>query len=67
MAQLFSEKPHFTHADTLRGTITPQRAWWDVLQYDIMVQPDFNTKSIQGKTSIQYSILEEQHSEFTAG
>ena len=25
----------FTHADTLRGSITPERAWWDVLRYDI--------------------------------
>src|SRR6202022_2476641 len=25
----------FTHADTLRGSITPQRSWWDVVFYDL--------------------------------
>jgi aminopeptidase N len=47
------EKP-FTHADTLRGSITPQRAWWDVLRYDIWVKPDYGTKSIQGQVTISY-------------
>ena len=63
-AQQFDSKRDFTHADTLRGTITPQRAWWNVLHYEVTVQPDFSSKTIQGKTSIQYSILEDKHTEF---
>src|SRR6478609_1440480 len=62
--QPFGNKRNFTHADTLRGTVTPQRAWWNVLHYDVTVQPDFDTKTIQGKTSIQYRILEDKHTEF---
>ena len=27
---LLSEKSDFTHQDTLRGSITPERAWWDL-------------------------------------
>lgn len=46
------EKATFTHEDTLRGSITPERAWWNVLRYDITVKPDFNTKSIEGKVKI---------------
>src|ERR1041385_8792722 len=46
-AQPLSSKKQFTHQDTLRGTITPERAWWDVLRYDIAVTPDYNTKTIQ--------------------
>ncbi|MGC4036982.1 MAG: M1 family metallopeptidase [Chitinophagaceae bacterium] len=44
----------FTHADTLRGSITPERAWWDVLRYDITVKPDYNSKTIVGENKITY-------------
>lgn len=44
----------FTHADTLRGSNGPYRAWWDVTHYDITVRPDFATKSIVGKTTISF-------------
>lgn len=47
----------FTHADTLRGSITPGRAWWDVLRYDITVKPDYITKSTEGKSRITYKVL----------
>ena len=43
------KKQTFTHADTLRGSITPERAWWDVLRYDITVKPDYDNKTIEGK------------------
>ena len=45
----------FTHADTLRGSITPERAWWNVLRYDITVKPDYDNKTITGKNIITYS------------
>lgn len=48
-----------THQDTLRGTITPQRAWWDVLKYDISVEPDYVKKSITGVSKIQFKVLKE--------
>ena len=54
-AQLLSPKPEsFTHADTLRGSLNPNRTWWEVKRYDIDVTPDYNTKSIRGKTSISF-------------
>lgn len=48
----------FTRQDTLRGSITPERAWWDLNFYhlDIEVQPD--EKFIQGKNTIRYTVLE---------
>jgi aminopeptidase N len=49
----------FTHADTLRGSITPERAWWNVLRYDITVKPDYNSKTIVGKNSIVYSAVKD--------
>jgi len=47
----------FTHADTLRGSITPERAWWNVLRYDITVKPDYNNKTITGKNAITYAVV----------
>jgi aminopeptidase N len=55
---LNTDLQQFTHQDTLRGSITPERAWWDLNYYhlDISVHPE--TKSIKGKNTIRYSILE---------
>ena len=50
--------PHvFTHADTLRGSNTPQRAWWDVAFYDLHVRIDPADSSIVGWNAISYHIL----------
>jgi len=47
----------YTHADTLRGSITPQRSWWDALHYDLKVAVDPTTKSIEGSNTISYKVL----------
>ncbi|MBL8002029.1 MAG: M1 family metallopeptidase [Flavobacteriales bacterium] len=47
-------KKTFTHADTLRGTIGPDRAWWNVTYYDVSVRPDIAKRSIQGVTAIAF-------------
>ena len=47
----------FTHADTLRGSITPERAWWNVLRYDITVKPDYESKTISGQNVITYNTV----------
>jgi aminopeptidase N len=52
-----SSKQVFTRADTLRGSITPERAWWDVLHYTIGVSPDFQSKYIEGKTEIRFKVV----------
>ncbi len=57
-AQLFDTKEGFTHADSLRGSNTEFRNFWDVQKYIITVQPDFKKKSIQGKTAIYFTINE---------
>lgn len=56
--ELLSEKNSFTHQDTLRGSITPERAWWDVTYYHLDVKIAPETKSISGKNTIQYTVLE---------
>lgn len=54
----------FTKQDTLFGSNTPQRIWWDVQRYDVSVTPDYATKSIGGKTTITYRVLTEQHNDY---
>lgn len=56
--ELLSEKNSFTHQDTLRGSITPERAWWDLTYYHLDVKIAPETKSISGKNTIQYTVLE---------
>jgi hypothetical protein len=50
-------KKVFTHADTVRGSITPERAWWDVMRYDITTKPDFKKKTAAGKNLITYKVV----------
>lgn len=56
-AQLGEERSTFTRADSLRGSIGPYRAWWDVHAYTVMVRPDLVTRSIQGSTTIHFTAL----------
>jgi len=46
-----------THADTLRGSITPERAWWDVTFYDLHVKVSPADSTISGYTGITYLVL----------
>jgi len=48
----------FTRADTLRGSITPERAWWDVTYYDLKVSVNPSEKTIEGSNTISYKILD---------
>ena len=63
-AQLGQPKENFTHADTLRGSLNPERTWWDVLRYDIEVTPDFESKTIIGKTAITYKVVSKSYPVF---
>ena len=44
--------------DSLRGSITRERSWWDVVRYDITIEPDINQKTIKGKTDITYKVTD---------
>lgn len=54
-----SNKPQFTKADTLRGSITPERAWWNLQHYDIQVRPNLVDKTIEGSVKIQFKIIKQ--------
>jgi len=52
-----AQTPKFTHQDTLRGSITPERSWWDLKYYhlDIIVKPSDST--ITGTNTVIYKVL----------
>ena len=54
---IFSQQ-EFTRADTLRGSITPERAWFDVTYYDLKVAVIPSKKTIEGSNTISYKVLE---------
>lgn len=53
-AQLGAAKAVFTKADTLRGSNGPFRQKWNVLHYNITVQPNYTQKTIEGKNVLQF-------------
>jgi len=55
---LLDEMNHLTRQDTLRGSITPERAWWDLAYYHLDIKVNPEEKSIKGKNTIQYKVLE---------
>ncbi|SDK20597.1 Peptidase family M1 [Catalinimonas alkaloidigena] len=50
--------PVFTHQDTLRGSITPERQWWDLTHYDLHLDVHPNDSTLRGHNVISYRVLE---------
>lgn len=55
-AQLFGRQPEFTRQDTLRGTITPERSWWDVTYYHLDMKVNLDDSTFSGVNTIQYRV-----------
>ena len=47
----------FTHQDTLRGSITKERVWWDVKQYHLDIKINSADSTILGSNTIRYKVL----------
>ena len=54
---LFDSHENFTRQDTLRGSITTERAWWDLNYYHLDITVNPKTQYIKGKNTIHYTIL----------
>lgn len=50
---------NFSKQDTLKGSDTSFRNFWDVKKYEIDVEPDFSKKYISGKNTIQFQITKD--------
>ncbi len=44
--------------DSLRGSITKERAWWDLRHYELEVDVDPKQKYLEGSNSIRYEVLQ---------
>ena len=57
VALVAQDAPVYTRQDTLRGTVGPARAWWDVTYYDLNVRVSPADSSISGWNAITYRVL----------
>lgn len=57
-AQIINHKKEYSRQDSLRGTSNEFRNWWNVLRYDIQVEPDFDRKFIKGKNTIRFEVTD---------
>src|SRR3569833_478791 len=53
-AQLLADKQKFTHADTLRGMLTPLRACYDINYYHLDVKFNIDKKFISGSNQFKF-------------
>jgi aminopeptidase N len=53
------ETVSFTRQDTLRGSITKERAWWDVKSYHLDIKVNPSDSTITGTNTIKYQVLQE--------
>lgn len=53
-----SVQAQFTRADSLRGSITPERSWWDLTYYHLDIEVDPESRFISGSNTVQYQVLE---------
>jgi aminopeptidase N len=56
---LFAQAPQTepTRQETLRGSITPEREWWDVLHYHLQVEFLIETRRLKGSNTITFKTL----------
>ncbi|WP_152286549.1 M1 family metallopeptidase [Flavicella marina] len=53
-----SQKLNFTQQDSLRGSITENRIWWDLQKYSLSIDVLIENKFISGTNKITYKVLE---------
>lgn len=52
------EKHIFDRQDTLRGSVTKERVWWDLQHYHLNIKVDPDKKTINGYNEITYLVLD---------
>ena len=54
---VYGQVQKFTHQDTLRGSVTKERAWWDLSYYHLQVKVNPVDSSLTGRNTIRYRVL----------
>ncbi len=52
-----SKDDQFTEQERLRGSVTPERQWWDLLHYDLAINIDPEARTIKGSNAIRFKVL----------
>jgi len=47
----------YSHADSLKGSYSKERSWWDVTHYDLHVRFNITDSSVSGYNVIHYKVL----------
>jgi aminopeptidase N len=55
---LSKSESHFSRQDSLRGSITKERAWWDLKYYHLDIKVNPKDSTISGSNKIKYTVLE---------
>ena len=53
---IFAERKNFTRQDSLRGSITKERIWWDLSYYHLDIKVDPEKKYIEGYNTVKYEV-----------
>jgi len=51
-------KAQYSRQDSLRGSITPERSWWDLSYYHLDIKVNPEQKSLEGSNTIGYKVLQ---------
>jgi hypothetical protein len=47
----------FTRQDTLRGSVTPERSWWDLTYYHLNIAVSPSDSTIHGTNTVTYRVI----------
>jgi aminopeptidase N len=56
-SHVFAQSQAITRQEMLRGKVTPEREWWDVLHYDLKVQFLPETRMLKGSNEITFKTV----------
>ncbi len=57
VSAVYGQNMKFTHQDTLRGSITKERIWWDLSYYHLSVNVNPSDSSLKGQNTVRYKVL----------
>ncbi|PWN06727.1 M1 family metallopeptidase [Rhodohalobacter mucosus] len=60
-AQMFDLRTDFSRQDTLHGAVTPERIWWDLIDYHLDVTVHIEDQRLSGSNTVFYRVLEPHH------
>jgi len=58
---LLKKTSEYSRQDSLRGSITAERIWWDLRHYNLRVDVDIENRTIQGSNLVTYKVLSEHN------